>query len=117
MHRLLTMKRLSVLFLCTFAVLVGATFAWQALVVAPGDRCVADNGWWDAERQICARPLSIAEIEGITGRKVGETRAQASDRKNRELLEIEDRLAAQQAARDADTDRQRAALAAEQRSR
>lgn len=112
MHRLLTMKRLSVLFLCTFAVLVGATLTWQALVKAPGDRCISDGGWWDGDRGVCARPLSIAEIEGITGRKAGETRAQASDRKNRELLEIEDRLEAQQAARDADAERQRAALAA-----
>ena len=36
MHRLLTMKRLSVLFLATFAVLVGGVFVYQALVVAPG---------------------------------------------------------------------------------
>ncbi|WP_420479135.1 hypothetical protein [Brevundimonas sp. FT23028] len=107
------MKRLSVLFLCTFAVLVGATFAWQALVKAPGDRCIADGGWWDPEQAVCAQPLSIAEIEGITGRRPGETRAEASDRKNRELIEIEDRLQAEQAARDADAERQRQALAAE----
>jgi hypothetical protein len=112
MHRLLTMKRLSVLFLCTFAVLVGATLAWQALVKAPGDRCVANGGWWDPDKVVCAQPLSIAEIEGITGRKVGETRAQASDRKNRELIRIEDELDAQQKARDADAERQRVALAA-----
>lgn len=111
MHRLLTMKRLSVLFLCTFAVLVGATLGWQALVKAPGDRCTAGGGWWDGDQGVCARPLSIAEIETITGRKPGETRAQASDRKNRELLEIEERLDAQQAARDADAERQRVALA------
>ncbi|WP_439470398.1 hypothetical protein [Brevundimonas sp.] len=111
MHRLLTMKRLSVLFLCTFAVLVGATLTWQALVKAPGDRCVADGGWWDGDKGVCAQPLSMAEIEGITGRKPGETRAQASDRKNRELLEIEARLDAEQAARDADAERQRKALA------
>lgn len=106
------MKRLSVLFLCTFTVLVGATFAWQTLVKAPGDRCTAGGGWWDGDKGVCAQPLSIAEIEGITGRKAGETRAQASDRKNRELLEIEDRLAAEQEARDADAERQRVALAA-----
>lgn len=111
MHRLLTMKRLSVLFLCTFVVLVGVTLGWQALVKAPGDRCISGGGWWDGDKGVCARPLSIAEIEGITGRKAGETRAQASDRKNRELLEIEDRLEAQQAAHDADAERQRAALA------
>lgn len=115
MHRLLTMKRLSVLFLCMFAVLLGATFTWQALVKAPGDRCVADGGWWDPDQRVCARPMSIAEIEGVTGRLPGETRAQASDRKNRELVAIEDQLVAQQAARDADTERQRVALAAARR--
>lgn len=109
MHRLLTMKRLSVLFLCTFAVLVGATFAWQALVKAPGDRCEAAGKWWDSSGRRCAQPVSIAEI---TGRPVGVSRAEASDAKNRELIAIEDQLVAQQAARDADADRQRAALAA-----
>ena len=110
MHRLLTMKRLSVLFLSTFAVLVGATFAWQALVKAPGERCVADGNWWDPENRVCAQPLSIAEV---TGRPIGQTRAQASDLKNRELVSIEHQLAANQNARDADADRQRAALAAQ----
>jgi hypothetical protein len=113
MHRLLTMKRLSVLFLSTFAVLVGATFAWQALVKAPGERCVADGNWWDPEKRVCAQPLSIAEIERITGRPINQTRAEASDLKNRELVFIERQLAANQAARDADADRQRAALAAQ----
>src|SRR5688500_17057198 len=107
MHRLLTMKRLSVLFLATFAVLVGAAFAWQALVVAPGDRCVADGGWWDGDEKVCARPLSLAEIETITGRPAGQSRAAASDAKNRELIELEDRLEAARAARDAEVERQR----------
>jgi hypothetical protein len=109
MHRLLTMKRLSVLFLCTFAVLVGATFAWQALVKAPGDRCEAAGKWWDASGRTCAQPISIAEI---TGRPIGKSRAEASDEKNRELVAIEDELTARRVARDADADRQRAALAA-----
>jgi hypothetical protein len=108
MHRLLTMKRLSVLFLATFAVLMGGVFAWRTLVIAPEDRCEADGGWWDRETEICARPISIAEI---TGRPIGQTRAAASDAKNRELVAIEDGLQAQQAARDADAARQRAALA------
>ena len=107
MHRLLTMKRLSVLFLATFAVLVGAAFAWQALVVAPGDRCVADGGWWDADRAVCATPISIAEV---TGRPIGQSRAEASNAKNRELIQLEDRLAAARAARDAEVERQRQEL-------
>ena len=104
MHRLLTMKRLSVLFLATFAVLVGVAFAWQALVVAPGDRCVDDGGWWDPDRGICATPISIAEV---TGRPIGQSRAEASDAKNRELIQLEERLAAAKAARDAEVERQR----------
>ncbi len=110
MHRLLTMKRLSVIFLLTFAVMLGGVFAWRALVIAPGDRCVDGGGWWDPDEQICARPLSIAEIESITGRPIGQTRAEASAAKNRELVAIEDGLRAQKAARDAEADRQRAAL-------
>ncbi|MDQ3126014.1 MAG: hypothetical protein M3Q74_10495 [Pseudomonadota bacterium] len=110
MHRLLTMKRLSVLFLTTFAVLVGAMFAWQALVIAPGDRCENGGQWWDPEARVCAQPISIAEI---TGRPLPGQRAAASAEKNRELVAIEDQLAAEQQARDADADRQRAALAAQ----
>jgi hypothetical protein len=108
MHRLLTMKRLSVIFLAAFAVLVGAVFAWQALVVAPGDRCEAGGGWWDADSGVCATPISIAEI---TRRPAGQSRAEASDAKNRELIALEDRMTAQRAARDAEVERQRAALA------
>ena len=110
MHRLLTMKRLSVIFLATFAVLLGGMFAWRALVIAPGDRCEADGGWWDPDATICAYPISIAEV---TGRPIGQSRAEASDAKNRELIAIEDRLAAAKAARDADADRQRVALEAQ----
>ena len=107
MHRLLTMKRLSVLFLATFAVLLGGVFAYQALVVAPEEKCETSGGWWDREGEICARPISIAEI---TGRPVGQSRAEASDAKNRELIELEDRLAAAKAERDAEVRRQREAL-------
>ncbi len=108
MHRLLTMKRLSVLFLSIFAVLVGVTFVYQAVVVAPGERCEDGGKWWDKDTRICAQPVSIAEI---TKRPIGMTRAEASDLKNRELIEIEDQLDAQKKARDMDADRQRAALA------
>ena len=110
MHRLLTMKRLSILFLSIFAVLLAGMFTYERLVVAPGDRCEAGGKWWDPERKVCAQPISIAEI---TGRPNPGERAAASAEKNRELVAIEDSLAAQQAARDADTERQRVALAAQ----
>ncbi|WP_298096474.1 hypothetical protein [Brevundimonas sp.] len=110
MHRLLSMKRLSILFLSIFAVLLAGMFAYERLVVAPGDRCEAGGKWWDPESRVCAQPISIAEI---TGRPNPGERAAASAEKNRELVAIEDSLAAQKRARDADADRQRAALAAQ----
>ena len=110
MNRLLTMKRLSILFLSTFAVLIAGMFAYDALVVAPGDRCEAGGKWWDPEGRECAQPISIAEL---TGRPLPGQRAADSAAMNRELVAIEDSLAAQQKARDADADRQRAALAAQ----
>jgi hypothetical protein len=110
MHRLLSMKRLSILFLSIFAVLLAGMFAYERLVVAPGDRCEAGGKWWDPETKVCAQPISIAEI---TGRPNPGERAAASAEKNRELVAIEDSLAARQRARDADTERQRAALAAQ----
>jgi hypothetical protein len=110
MHRLLTMKRLSILFLSIFAVLLAGLFAYETMVVAPGDRCEAGGRWWDPDGRVCAQPISIAEI---TGRPNPGERAAASAAKNRELVAIEDALAAQRRARDADADRQRAALAAQ----
>ena len=110
MHRLLTMKRLSILFLSIFAVLMAGMFAYESLVVAPGDRCEAGGKWWDPQGRECAQPISIAEI---TGRPNPGERAAASAAKNRELVAIEDRLAAEQRARDVDADRQRVALAAQ----
>ncbi len=110
MHRLLTMKRLSILFLATFAVLLAGMFAYRSLVVAPGDRCEAGGKWWDPEGRECALPISIAEI---TGRPNPGERAAASAAKNRELVAIESSLNSQRRARDAETDRQRAAMAAQ----
>ena len=110
MHRLLSMKRLSILFLSIFAVLLAGMFAYERLVVAPGDRCEAGGKWWDPETRVCAQPISIAEI---TGRPNPGEGAAASAEKNRELVAIEDSLAARKRARDADADRQRAALAAQ----
>ncbi len=110
MHRLLSMKRLSILFLSIFAVLLAGMFAYERLIVAPGDRCEAGGKWWDPETRVCAQPISIAEI---TGRPNPGERAAASAEKNRELVAIEDSLAARKRARDADADRQRAALAAQ----
>lgn len=109
MKRLLTMKRLSALFLGLFGVLVAGAFAYQALWAAPGERCEARGNWWADEGRICAQPISIAEI---TGRPNPGERAAASAEKNRELVEIESEIAARKRARDAETEIQRARMAA-----
>ena len=113
MHRLLTFKRLSVIFLTAFAVSVGLILAYQHFVVAPEDRCEAEGKWWDREGRVCAQPISIAEkIAELEA--MGLSREEASAQRNRELVAIEDQLAANEKAVAADADRQRAALEAEQ---
>lgn len=107
MHRLLTTKRLSVIFLTLFAVALGGVFAYDAIVMEPGKRCEAGGRWWDQDAGVCAQPISIAEI---TGRPVGQSRAEASAEKNRELVRIEDAIAANRRAAAAETARQREAL-------
>lgn len=109
MHRLLTMRRLSVLFAGLFALVLGGVFLLQHFWVEPGERCERDGRWWDPETRICAQPISIAEI---TGRPNGASRAEASAEKNRELVQIERRLAAERRATKAEIDRQRAEQAA-----
>ena len=111
MNRLLTMKRLSTLFLGLFGLLVAGVFAYQSLWAAPAERCEARGQWWADEGRICAQPISIAEI---TGRPNPGERAAASAAKNRELVQIEDQIAAQKRARDAETEIQRARLKASQ---
>lgn len=114
MHRFLTLPRLGALFLMLFAVAVAGTFAYQHLVLEPGERCEAGGRWWDSETRTCAQPISIAEI---TGRPNGVSRAEASDAKNRELIQLESRLRAREQAIAADREAQRKRLAAEEANR
>ena len=77
MNELLSLPPLAWLanYLLHSTVLLGGVFAWRTLVIAPEDRCEAGGGWWDRETEICATPVSIAEI---TGRPIGQSRAEAS---------------------------------------
>jgi hypothetical protein len=108
-NRFLTTRRLGLLFVGIFGVLVIGALAYQRYWAAPEDRCETSGRWWDPESRICAQPLSLAEI---TGRPGPGGRAEASAAKNRELVSIENRLAAEKKARLADADAQRARLAA-----
>lgn len=92
----LSFKRLAFLFLAIFAVLAVGVVAFERFWVAPGDRCEAEGGWYDIESRTCATPIYIPDI---TGREPGESRAEASRRQNAELVQIERRIAAREAAR------------------
>jgi hypothetical protein len=109
MYRLLTTRRLTTLFVVLFALSLAGVFLVQRIWVDPGTRCERAGGWWDIERRNCAQTISNAEN---TGRPNGVSPAEASKANNRELVEIEHRLRAAQAARAADTERQSRALAA-----
>lgn len=105
----LSMKRLSILFMGVFAVIVLGIFAFERIFADPRDRCEDEGGWFDLSGRVCATPIYIPDI---TGRAPGETREQASLRQARELVEIERRIAAGEAAQKAEVARESAALRA-----
>ena len=95
MKRFLTIRRLSFIFFSLFAVTLAGVFILQRFWVDPGERCAAKGYWYDLETRICAQPIYIPDI---TGRPAGVTRADASNAKNRELIQLEDEVAQQQRA-------------------
>lgn len=110
MKRFLTFRRLTTAFLILFAVLVVGIVVLQQFWVDPGRRCEASGRWYDISTRVCAQPIYIPDI---TGRAPGESRAEASNRGNQELLELEAEAARQQQAIDAEVERQRAAIKSE----
>jgi len=107
MNRLLSFRRLSLIFLCLFAVLVGGTLLVQRFWLDPVTKCEEKGSWWFAEEKRCVTPVYIPDI---TKRAPGVSRAEASEARNRELAAIESRAIQEKAARAAETARQRAAL-------
>ncbi|MEH6664607.1 MAG: hypothetical protein V7678_07125 [Brevundimonas sp.] len=92
----LSFKRLAFIFLAIFAVLMVGVLVFERFWVAPGDRCEAAGGWYDRETRTCAQPIYIPDI---TGRQPGESREAASRRNAAELVQLERRIAAREAAR------------------
>ena len=109
MKRFLTFPRLSLLFLALFGLSVAGVFVLQTYWLDPGKRCEAAGSWYDVESRTCAKPIYIPDI---TGRPAGVTRADASDAKNRELVQLEAQAAEQRRAVDAAVARQRQELKA-----
>ena len=109
MKRFLTFPRLSMIFLGVFGVMLAGIFVLQTVWVSPGERCEARGDWYDIETRTCATPIYIPDI---TGRPEGVTRAEASDAKNRELVQLEAQAAEQRRAVDAAVAQQRQELKA-----
>ncbi|WP_427790828.1 hypothetical protein [Brevundimonas diminuta] len=109
MNRFLTIRRLSFIFFGLFAVVLAGVFAFQRFWVDPGDRCTAKGYWYDMETRICAQPIYIPDI---TGRPEGMSRADASAEANRDLVKLEDQIAADKRARAAATEAERARVKA-----
>jgi hypothetical protein len=112
MNPYLSFRRLGLLFMAIFAVLVAGVVAFERFWVGPGDRCENNGGWYDISTRTCATPIYIPDI---TGRAEGVSRAEASEQGARDILVLEDRIAAQKAAQDAEADRQRAIYEAQKR--
>jgi hypothetical protein len=107
MNRFLTTRRLALLFFAIFGVLVGGLVLVQRFWVDPQEACERDGRWWYPEERRCLTPIYLPDI---TGRPEGVSREEASNAANRELLAIEERLAAESDARDAAIERQREEL-------
>jgi len=108
MSRFLTTPRLALLFGVIFAVMVAGLLVFQRFWIEPAAACEQSGRWWYEAGRECVQPIYLPDI---TGRPEGVTRAEASDEANRELLAIEERLAAERDARDAAIAKQREAFA------
>lgn len=111
MSRFLTTKRLGILFAALFGISMVGMFTYQHFYVDPQDKCVAEGRWWYEDGRECVTPLYLPDI---THRPAGVSRAEASNEQNRELVEIEHRMAAEKAALAAATQRDRAILLGKQ---
>lgn len=107
MNRFLTIGRLGILFGVLFVVALGGVFAYSHFVTGPIEKCNRTGQWWYAEEKRCVTPVYIPDI---TRRAPGESRADASAARNREVVKLEREIAADKRARQQETDRQRAAL-------
>jgi hypothetical protein len=78
--------KLKIGFLVAFAVIAAGLWAVELVWAKPGRECEASGRWWDWRTRTCAVPVSIP---AITGRRPGETREQASLRRNADLIRRE----------------------------
>lgn len=109
MHRLLTMRRLSIMFVSLFAVATAGMLSYQHFRLDPERKCAKNGQWYFAEERRCVTPVYIPEI---TGRTPGVSREQASRERNAEVYRLEEDVRREKARLAHEAAEQRRALVA-----
>lgn len=78
-----TIDRLKLIFLAVFVLGCAGVWAYQIFYAMPAKRCEANGQWWDGATRVCAQPLMISSI---TGRPVGVSRKEWSEKKAAEAV-------------------------------
>jgi hypothetical protein len=60
--------RIELVFFAVVAVAVAGVFAYQALVIDPGQKCEASGNWWDPKTRTCGHVIYLPDI---THRPIG----------------------------------------------
>ena len=80
-----TINRLKIIFLGLFVVACAGVWVHQIFWAIPHKRCDQAGAWWDGRTRTCAQPIYIPDI---TGRRPGETREQASVRRQADAAQL-----------------------------
>lgn len=107
MHRLMTMRRLSIMFLGLFAVATAGMLTYQHFRIDPEMKCAKTGQWFFAEEGRCVTPIYIPEI---TKRAPGVSREEASRERNAEVYRLEEDYRREEARLAFDAAQQRRAL-------
>jgi hypothetical protein len=67
-------RRLAIIFVGVFAILVVAVGVLQYGWLSPEKRCKAQNKWWEGGQRVCAQPVLTSDI---TGRLITDDKARA----------------------------------------
>ena len=60
--------RIELVFFAVVAVAVAGVFAYQALVIDPGQKCEGAGNWWDPKTRTCGH---VVYLPDITHRPIG----------------------------------------------
>ena len=58
----LFLGRIELVFFAIVVVAVAGVFAFQALVIDPGQKCEASGNWWDARTRTCGHVVYLPDL-------------------------------------------------------